>query len=66
MYDLRWVPIVVGAGRELASSAMPDAPVVADRPRRERRRVREFADRVVTARPRLWSTRPREEKPCGT
>jgi hypothetical protein len=43
MYDPLWVPFGVAAGRKLAMSALPDAPVVTDerrRPRRERRRLR--------------------------
>ena len=66
MYDLRWVPIVVGAGRELARSAMPDAPVVAERPRREGRLLRRFAERLVAAPARLRAPRLGEEEPCGT
>jgi hypothetical protein len=30
MYDLLWAPIPVAASRELALSARPDAPVIAD------------------------------------
>jgi hypothetical protein len=44
MYDLRLVPIFVGAGRELALSALPDAPVVAD----ERPRGRRWPHRQAT------------------
>jgi hypothetical protein len=40
MYDLLGIPIGVAAGRELAMSAMPDAPVIADDRRRGRRRPR--------------------------
>jgi hypothetical protein len=46
MYDLRMVPIVVGAGRELAQSALPDAPVVADERPRGRRWPRRQATRL--------------------
>ena len=53
MYDLRWVPIAVAAGGELASSALPDAPVIPTRPRRQRRRLRGFAERLRVSRPRL-------------
>ncbi len=66
MYDLRWVPIVVEVSRGLAFSAMPDAPVVPDAPRRERRRLRGAVGRLVAARPRLQATRLGEEEPCGT
>jgi hypothetical protein len=40
----------IAAGRDLAFSAMPDASVVPDTPRRERR-VRRFAERLVALRP---------------
>jgi hypothetical protein len=66
MYDLGWMPIVVGANRGLARSAMPDAPVVADRPRRERRWLRGFAERVVATRARRHAPRLGKEEPCGT
>lgn len=66
MYDLRWIGIVVGAGRELARSAMPDAPVVAERPRREGRLLRRFAGRLVAAPARLRAPRLGGEEPCGT
>ena len=66
MYDLRLVPIAVVAGRELALSALPDAPVVPDTPRRERRWRRGLAERFVTPRPRLKATRFEEEAACGT
>jgi hypothetical protein len=46
MYDLRLVPIFVGAGRELAHSALPDAPVVADERPRGRRWPRRQATRL--------------------
>jgi hypothetical protein len=61
MYDLRWVPIVVAAGGDLAVSALPDAPVVTGRPRRARRRQRRLADRLVMPRPRLRPIRLEEE-----
>jgi antitoxin (DNA-binding transcriptional repressor) of toxin-antitoxin stability system len=62
MYDLCWVPIVVAAGGELAQSAMPVAPVVAERPRRERRWLRAIAERLVAPRPR----RLEREEACAT
>ena len=40
MYNLLWAPIAVAAGRELAMSGLPDAPVVADKRRRASRPVR--------------------------
>ena len=40
MYNLLWAPIAVTAGRELAMSGLPDAPVVADKRRRASRPVR--------------------------
>ena len=66
MYDLRMIPIAVAAGRGLALSALPDAPVVPDTPRRERRWRRGLAERFVTLRPRLKATRLQEEAACGT
>ena len=66
MHDLRWIPNVVGANRGLARSAMPDAPVLADTPRRERRRLREHAERLVAPRARRRAPRLGKEKPCGT
>jgi hypothetical protein len=66
MHDLRWIPIAVGANRGLAWSAMPDAPVVAARPRRERRRLRGFAERLVASRARRRAPRLGKEQPCGT
>jgi hypothetical protein len=38
MHNLLWPPIAVAAGRDVAESALPDAPVVA-RARRPRRRA---------------------------
>jgi hypothetical protein len=40
MYNLLWAPIAVTAGRGLAMSGLPDAPVVADRRRGASRPVR--------------------------
>jgi hypothetical protein len=40
MYNPLWTPIAVTAGRELAMSGLPDAPVVADKPRGTSRPVR--------------------------
>ena len=65
MHDLRWIPIVVGANRGLAQSAMPDA-VVAARPRRERRRLRGLAERLAAPRARRRAPRLGKEEPCGT
>jgi hypothetical protein len=66
MHDLRWIPIVAGTNRGLARSAMPDAPVVAARPRRERRRLRGLAERLVAPRSRRRTPRLGKEEPCGT
>jgi hypothetical protein len=66
MYDLRWVPIAVAAGGELASSALPDAPVIPVARLRKRGRLRGFAERLVASRPRLRATRLAKEKPCAT
>ena len=40
MHNLLWAPIAVTAGRELATSGLPDTPVVADKPRRASRPAR--------------------------
>jgi hypothetical protein len=40
MYNLLWTPIAVTAGRELAMSGLPDAPVVANKRRGASRPVR--------------------------
>jgi hypothetical protein len=66
MHDLRWIPIVVGANHRLAWSAMPDAPVVAARPRRERRRLRGLAERLVAPRARRRAPRLGKGEPCST
>jgi hypothetical protein len=66
MNDVRWIPTVVGANRRLAASAMPDAPVVAARPRRERRRLRRLAERLVAPRAPRRAPRLGKEEPCGT
>jgi hypothetical protein len=46
MYDLLGASIPVAASRELAMSALPDAPVVADERRRGRRRLRRGSGRL--------------------
>jgi|tagenome__1003787_1003787.scaffolds.fasta_scaffold20894143_3 hypothetical protein len=66
MHDLRWIPIVVGANRRLAWSAMPDAPVIAASPPRERRRLRGLAERILAPRARRRAPRLGKEEPCGT
>ena len=66
MHDPRWIPIVVGANRRLAWSAMPDAPVIAASPRRERRRLRGLVERLVAPRARRRAPRLGKEEPCGT
>ena len=66
MFDRLTAPAGVAAGRALALSAMPDAPVVAVRPRRERRRLRGLAERLVAPRARRRAPRLGKEEPCGT
>jgi hypothetical protein len=66
MYDLCWVQIVAPQAGRLAWSALPDAPVVAPAPHRERGRLRRLAGRLATPRPRLHVPRLTEEDPCGT
>jgi hypothetical protein len=68
MFDFDRLTVLgaLAAGRELALSAMPDAPVVATRPRRKRRRVRGFAEHLLALRPRLQATRLEKEEPCAT
>jgi hypothetical protein len=61
MFDVLTSPVGVAAGRTLALSAMPDAPVVAAEPRRERRRLRGLAGRLVAPRRRLRVTRLEQE-----
>jgi hypothetical protein len=46
MYNLRLAPIAVPAGRELAMSALADAPVVAHERRRASRPVRRGSGRL--------------------
>jgi hypothetical protein len=46
MYDLLWASIAVAASRELAMSALPDAPVVADERRRGRPQPRRGSGRL--------------------
>ncbi len=66
MHDLRWLPVVVGANRGLAWSAMPDAPVIPASPRRERRRLRGLAARLLAPRAGRRAPRLGKEEPCGT
>ncbi len=66
MCEPLWAPIAVAAGRGLALSAVPDAPVVTTRPRRGRRRLRGLAERLLASRPRLQPTRMEERESCGT
>jgi hypothetical protein len=64
MFDNLTAPVALAFGGRLAMSAMPDAPVVADRrrrPRRERRRLRGFAERPVASRPPLRATQLEKE-----
>jgi hypothetical protein len=53
MSDLSPLPLVLTASDRLNRSAMPDAPVIPARPRRQRRRLRGFAVRLRASRPRL-------------
>jgi hypothetical protein len=55
MSDLSLLPLTVTASHRLNRSAMPDAPFVPARPRRERRRLalRGFAERLGASRARL-------------
>jgi hypothetical protein len=53
MSDLSLLPLAVTASQRLNRSAMPDAPVIPARPRREPRRLRGFAERFPSSRPRL-------------
>jgi hypothetical protein len=53
MSELFLLPLAVTASHGLNRSAMPDAPVIPARPRRERRRLRGFAERLRPSRPRL-------------
>ena len=46
MYNLLWAPIAVTAGRELAMSGLPDAPVVAGKRRRASRPARRASWRL--------------------
>jgi hypothetical protein len=69
MFDRLTAPVALAVGRGLAMSALPNAPVVADkrrRPRRERRRLRGFAERLVAPRSRPQGTQLEKEAPCGT
>jgi 4'-phosphopantetheinyl transferase EntD len=60
--DPHWIAIAPRPAGELARSAMPDAPVAAERGRRARRRARGFAGRVAA---RFAATRLEKEQPCG-
>ena len=51
MSDLSPLPLVLTASDRLNQSAMPDAPVILAKPRRQRRRG--FAERLRASRPRL-------------
>jgi hypothetical protein len=55
MHNLPWAPIALTAVRELATSGLPDAPVVADTPRDASRPVRHRSGR----RPRYATRRLR-------
>jgi hypothetical protein len=64
MFDRLTAPVALAVGGALATSALPDAPVLADRrrrPGRERRRLRAFAERLVAPRPRRRATRLEKE-----
>ena len=66
MHDVRWIPIVAAAGGELMFCPLPDAPVIADNPRRESPGLRGFGERLARVWPRLSTTRPEKEEACGT
>jgi hypothetical protein len=55
MSDLSPLPLALAASHRLNRSAMPDAPVIPARPRRQRhrQRLRGFAERLRASRPRL-------------
>ena len=53
MSDLSPLPLALAATHGLNRSAMPDAPVIPAKPRRQRRRMRGFAERLRASRPRL-------------
>jgi hypothetical protein len=60
--DPRWIVIAPLPAIEQARSALPDAPVVRERGRRERRRARGFTGRVAA---RFAGTRLDKEQPCA-
>jgi hypothetical protein len=60
--DPRWIAIAPLPAIELARSGLPDAPVVRDRGRRQRREPRGFRARVMAL---LAGTRLEKEQPCG-
>ena len=51
MSDLSPLPLALAASHGLNRSAMPDAPVIPAKPRRQRQRG--FAERLRASRPRL-------------
>jgi hypothetical protein len=59
MFDNLTAPVALAFGGRLAVSALPDAPVLADRRRRARRelhRLRGFAERLAARPSRLRAT----------
>ena len=53
MSDLSLLPLVLMDSDRLYRSAMPDAPVIPARPRRQRRLLRGFAERLRASGPGL-------------
>jgi hypothetical protein len=53
MSDLSVLPLAITVSHRLNRSALPDAPVIPARPRRERRRLRGFAERFRASQPRV-------------
>jgi len=60
--DPHWIAIAPLPAIELGRSALPDAPVIPERRRRERRRPRGLTGRVAA---RFVGTRLEKEQPCG-
>ena len=58
MSNLLWAPIAVAAGRELAMSGLPDAPVVADKRRRASRPVHRGSGRLPAVPRRPFARSP--------
>ena len=64
MFDNLTAPVALAFGGRLAMSALPNAPVLADRrrrPRRELQRLRGFAERLAARPSRLRATQLEKE-----